>query len=206
MCPHAERLIPLLHDGELPSSLRREINSHLVTCLFCTRTLSMLERGQELISQAIDEEIEVLDFSNFWQGVVDKLEESQPSWAMRFRLWVERWHLTQPLYAPAWAVAAVVLLTFGILLQQQSTVKIATSPSPSPLGIRADHVAADPLLSHPSIVVDHPPERNAPDFAFVSNQAQIESLSSSDTVAVWNDPENNSTVIWIGSDMSEELP
>lgn len=206
MCSHAERLIPLLHDGELPSSLRREMNSHLVTCLFCTRALSMLERGQELINQAIDEEIEVLDFSNFWQGVVDKLEESQPSWAMHFRLWVERWHLTQPLYAPAWAVAAVVLLTFGILLQQQSTVEIATSPSPAPPERREDRLSRGPLLPQPSIVADHPSDRNEPDVAFVGNQAQIESLSSSDTVAVWNDPENNSTVIWIGSDMSEELP
>jgi hypothetical protein len=203
-CPHVERLIPLLHDGELSSPLRRKMNSHLVTCLPCTRALSMLERGQELLSQVIDEEIEVIDFSSFWQGVADKLEESQPSWAIRFRLWVERWHLTQPLYAPAWAVAAVLLLTFGVLLQHQSAIEIATSPGSAPLE-RREHT---PLSLQPSIVPDQPSDRTDPDngFAFVSNQAQIESLSSSDTVAVWNDPGNNSTVIWIGSDMSEEMP
>ena len=207
-CPHAERLIPLLHDGELSSSLRRKMNSHLVTCLPCTRALSMLERGQELVSQVIDEEIEVIDFSNFWQGVADKLEDSQLSWAIRFRLWVERWHLTQPLYAPAWAVAAVLLLTFGVLLQQQSAIEIATSPGSSPLERREDKSSHDSLSPQPPIVLDQPSDRNDPDngFAFVSNQAQIESLSSSDTVAVWNDPGNNSTVIWIGNDMSEEMP
>jgi hypothetical protein len=196
-CPHVERLIPLLHDGELSSPLRRKMNSHLVTCLPCTRALSVLEREQELVSQVIDEEIEVIDFSNFWQGVADKLEESQPSWAIRFRLWVERWHLTQPLYAPAWAVAAVLLLTFGVLLQQQSVIDIVKPPT-------SPHV----LLPLPFVVPDQPSNRNDLDngFAFVSNQAQIESLSSSDTVAVWNDPGNNSTVIWIGSDMSEEMP
>ncbi|MSQ47045.1 MAG: hypothetical protein EXR78_01455 [Deltaproteobacteria bacterium] len=207
MCPHAERLIPLLHDGELPSLLRREMHSHLVSCLPCTRALSLLERGQELVSQVIDEEIEGIDFSTFWQGIEDKLRESRPSWPMRFRLWVERWHLTQPLYAPAWAVAAVLLLTVGILLQQRSTTAITQSPTFPPEGI-ATQSSPDARSAQPALVSEHPSNRNDPEdgVAFVSNQAQIESLSSSDTVAVWNDPGNNSTVIWIGSDMSEETP
>ena len=207
-CPHAERLIPLLHDGELSSPLRREMNSHLVTCLSCTRALSMLERGQELVGQVIDEEIEVIDFTNFWQGVADKLEESHPSWTLRFRLWVERWHLTQPLYAPAWAVVAVLLLTIGVLVHQQSAFEVATSPGSSSLEKKEDKSFHDTLSSQSSLVSDQPSDSNEPDngFAFVSNQAQIESLSSSDTVAVWNDPGNNSTVIWIGNDMSEEMP
>jgi hypothetical protein len=169
--------------------------------------LSLLERGQELVSQVIDEEIEGIDFSNFWHGVENKLRESRPSWSIRFRLWVERWHLTQPLYAPAWAVAAVLLLTVGVLLQQKSTIDITQSP-PSPSERIADQSSPDTLSSQPALVSDQPSDRNDPDdgFAFVSNQAQIESLSSSDTVAVWNDPGNNSTVIWIGSDMSEETP
>ena len=207
MCPHVERLIPLLHDGELAGPLRREMHSHLVTCLSCTRALSILERGQELLSQVIDEEIEVVDFSNFWQGVEDKLKESQPSWAIRFRLWVERWHLTQPLYAPAWAVVAVLLLTLGVFLQQKSVIT-AKSPSFSPSDRIEDKSSYASLALQPPVVPDHPTDRNDLDsgFAFVSNQAQIESLSSSDTVAVWNDPGNNSTVIWIGSDLSEEIP
>ena len=207
MCPHAERLIPLLHDGELPSPLRREMRSHLVTCLSCARALSMLERGQELIGQVIDEEIEGIDFSNFWHGVEDKLREPRPSWAIRFRLWVERWHLTQPLYAPAWAVAAVLLLTFGVLLQQQNGIDL-TRTLPAPAERNADSLPPETVPPQPSFVSDQPSDRNDfdNDVAFVSNQAQIESLSSSDTVAVWNDPGNNSTVIWIGSDMSEETP
>jgi hypothetical protein len=206
MCPHVERLIPLLHDGELASPLRREMRVHLVTCLPCTRALSLLERGQELISQVIDEEIDSIDFSNFWQGIEEKLRESRPSWSIRFRLWVERWHLTQPLYAPAWAVAAVLLLTIGVFLQQQSSLDITQSPVPPP-GRTTEQSSPDARPSPPTLVADQPSGRDHPNdwVAFVSNQAQIESLSSSDTVAVWNDPGNNSTVIWIGSD-SEETP
>lgn len=202
MCPHAERLIPLLHDGELASPLRREMRSHLVTCLSCTRALSVLERGQELLSQAIDEEIETINFSNFWQGVEERLGEIQPAWPIRFRLWVERWHLTRPLYAPAWAVAATVLLTFGVLLQQQSAFPppIAKSFPPS----QSDPQPPDNVLEHSSPFPA--PSVLDPGFALVSNQAEIESISSSDTVAVWSDPGNNSTVIWTGSDISEGMP
>lgn len=210
-CPHAERLIPLLHDGELTSPLRREMRSHLVTCVPCTRALSMLEREQELLGQMIDEEIEVIDFSNFWQGVEHRLHEPQPSRAVRLRLWIERWHLTRPLSAPAWAVAAILLLTFGVLLQQKVTVPpdLVQSPQPPQLHTvrREDSQAALPPSPPPS-PLDRSWNSGDPDngFALVSNQAQIESLSSSDTVAVWNDPGNNSTVIWIGSDMSEGMP
>src|SRR5262245_38945699 len=138
MCPHAERLIPLLHDGELAGPLRREMRSHLATCLCCTRALSVLERGQELLIQVIDEEVEAINFSNFWRGVEDRLGEIRPPWSIRFRLWVERWHLTRPLYAPAWAVAATVLLTFGVLLQQQSVSHDTAGsfpPLPPPPGL-----------------------------------------------------------------------
>ena len=210
-CLHAERLISLLHDGELSSPLRREIRSHLATCVPCTRTLSMLEREQELLGQMIDEEIEAIDFSNFWRGVESRLDEPQPSWAVRLRLWIERWHLTRPLSAPAWAVAAVLLLTFGVLLQQKSLAPpdLAQSPQPPQLNtaLKKDALVATPVSSSP-FPSDRSWDNTNPDtgFALVSNQAQIESLSSSDTVAVWNDPGNNSTVIWIGSDTSEGMP
>jgi hypothetical protein len=201
-CPHAERLIPLLHDGELVSPLRREMRSHLATCLSCTRALSMLERGQELLSQVIDEEVEATNFSNFWQGVEDRLGKIQPSWSIRFRLWVERWHLTRPLYAPAWAVAATVLLTFGVLLQQQSAFppRLARSFPPSQPAPQSPDNTAEPSSPFPV------PSGLDPGFTLVSNQAEIESISSSDTVAVWSDPGNNSTVIWTGSDMSGGMP
>lgn len=197
-CPHAERLIPLLHDGELASPLRRHMHSHLVTCLPCSRTLSALGRGQELLSQMIDEEIEKIDFSNFWQGIENKLGEPRPSWTIRFRLWIERWHLTQPLYAPAWAVVAVLLLTVGAFLNP-----IVHSPNSS-----FPQFASQQSSTPSSRGLENSPAWNEFDssLAFVSNQAQIESIDSSDTVAVWNDPSNNSTVIWIGNDTSEGMP
>jgi hypothetical protein len=171
----------------------------------------MLEREQELLGQMIDEEIDVIDFSHFWQGVESRLHEPQPSWSVRLRLWIERWHLTRPLSAPAWAVAAVLLLTFGVLLQQKNPAPpdLVQSPQTPQLNTPLTrNTPGEPLPPPSPSIPDRPWENSGADngFALVSNQAQIESLSSSDTVAVWNDPGNNSTVIWIGSDMSEGMP
>lgn len=186
MCPHADRLVPLLHDSELDSPLRREMVSHLATCVTCTRAFSLLERGQELLGQAIDEQVGAIDFSDFWQKVTSRLQEPQSSWSVRFRLWYERWRPAWSFSVPAWAALATVLL-FGVALFQ------AKSPSPEPN-------STQPRLAVASTA------RVAWNDATVDNQAQIESLSTTDTVAMWNDPEKNFTVIWVGDGSSEELP
>jgi hypothetical protein len=171
----------------------------------------MLDREQELLGQMIDEEIDIIDFSDFWQAVENRLEEPQPSWAVRLRLWIERWHLTRPLSAPAWAVAAIFLLTFGVLLQQKIAVppnltQSSHTPHSSTALVEKPQETLLPSPLPPPLDRSWDNESLDNGFALVSNQAQIESLSSSDTVAVWNDPGNNSTVIWIGSDMNEGMP
>ena len=77
-------------------------------------------------------------------------------------------------------------LTFGVLLRQQS--------------------ASPPYDTAGSFPSSQSPSGLDPGFTLVSNQAEIESISSSETVAVWSDPGNNSTVIWTSSDMSEGMP
>ena len=40
----------------------------------------------------------------------------------------------------------------------------------------------------------------------LNNQAQIESLSATSTVLVWNEPTSNATVIWVDETPGEKLP
>ena len=52
-----------------------------------------------------------------------------------------------------------------------------------------------------------PPLVSSEPFVISDNdQAQIESLSASDTVSVWNEPTNNSTVIWVSDEGEGGLP
>ena len=49
--------------------------------------------------------------------------------------------------------------------------------------------------------------KNLEQSALVANdQAQIESLSSGATVFLWNEPANNTTVIWVGDDSDGGVP
>jgi hypothetical protein len=90
-CSHADRIIPLLHDNELQNPLRREMVAHMATCVTCTRTFSLLEREQELVSQAIEERVDSIDFSHFWQAVEDRLAAPPLPSTARLRLWYESW-------------------------------------------------------------------------------------------------------------------
>ena len=62
ICPRSERVVALLHDSELDSPLRREVASHVAGCVVCTRTLAAFERVQELVVQAVSEQLEESDF------------------------------------------------------------------------------------------------------------------------------------------------
>ncbi|MBI3303895.1 MAG: zf-HC2 domain-containing protein [Deltaproteobacteria bacterium] len=178
-CSHAERLVPLLYDGELDGPLRREVSAHVSGCAVCTRALAALGRGQELLCQAIDEQVEEIDFSSFWGGVAAKLIEPKLPWVVRLQLWWERWWPGWSLSAPAWAVTAALLLIVTALLMS---------------------------LLHSSGQMASVPQEPEP-FALAANdQAQIESLFASATVLLWNEPARNATVIWVSDDSNGGMP
>lgn len=171
-CAHTQRLIPLFYDGELDGLLRREVSDHVVGCTACTHVLTLLDRGQELLRQAIDEQVVEIDFGGFWEGVESRLSTPELSSAERLRLW---WHSWQPLWswrAPLWATVTVVLLVGATLLLSQ--------------------LAKEQRLQSIRLADN--------------DQAQIESLSASDTVLVWNEPTNNATVIWVSDGGEGGLP
>jgi len=170
-CPRSERLVALLYDGELDSPLRREIASHVAGCVVCTRTLAALGRVQELVVQAISEQVEESDFANFWEGVASKLDQqASSSWRLWLQLWRERLRPAWVPGAPAWAATTAALLV--------TTFLVFHPPAPS-----------DP----------------APTVLAGNDQAEIESLSASETVFLWNESESNATVIWVSDDNDGEM-
>jgi hypothetical protein len=172
-CAQAQRFIPLLHDDELDSPLRHDIQDHVVTCTECTRVLAFLERSQELLRLTIDEQIEDVEFSDFWAGVESKLSNEQPTWQWRVRrqLWWDTWRSLWSWRAPIWGVVTTILLIgVAVLLWQRQSI-------PSSLLVSRE----------PTIMTNN-------------DEAQIESLAASNTVSVWNEPTHNSTVIWVSDD------
>lgn len=204
-CPHADRVIPLLHDNELQSPLRREMVTHMATCVACARTFSLLEREQELFTQTIEECVDGIDFSGFWQAVEMRLSEPSLSWVARLRLWYEAWRPAWAFPVPAWAVAALFLFLVPthLSLNNDSNNSPPTSVDTSPRSSPA-----------PSINVGQAPQEALPETTpdqesihqvdFDNDQAQIDALSTSGSgeiaIQIQHDAASNSTlIIWHGA-------
>jgi hypothetical protein len=109
-CAHAQRLLSLFYDDELDGPLRRKVHDHVINCLTCTGALAKLGRNQELLRQAIDEQLENLDFSGFWLGVESRLSEPRLSWSEQVGLWIESWRSLWTWRTPAWVTMAVMVI------------------------------------------------------------------------------------------------
>lgn len=178
-CEQSQQFIPLLHDGELDGPLRRDVKNHAVSCTTCTRLMAMLDRSRELLRQTIEDEVDNFDFSDFWQGVESKLLAPQPDWREQLQVRWDSWRSLWSWRAPRWATAAIVLLVGAVFLLTQRESPPVSLPDPS---------------SHTAIALAD------------NDQAQIESLSSSDTVSVWNEPTSNVTVIWVSDEGDGGIP
>ena len=172
VCAHAQRLIPLLYDGELDGLSRREVSDHVANCVACTHMLALFDRERELLQQMVDDQIAEIDFSGFWLGVETRLSERRLSFPERCRLWWGSWRPLWSWRMPLWVTATAVLL-IGVAL-------FATR-------------LEEEKRSEPRRLADN-------------DQAQIESLSASDTVLVWNEPTSNATVIWVSDEGEGGLP
>ncbi len=179
-CSHPARLIPLVYDDELDEARRREVAFQIADCPECTRRMQMLERTHETLCQTLDEEVACIDFSDFWSCIERGIEEQPPAnqWASRFRLWRMQWQAPFSWNIPVWATTAVLCLFAALVFTQLPTSREAVSV---------------------------PVERKPVMLAF-NNQAQIESLSATSAILVWNEPTSNVTVIWVDEILGEELP
>src|SRR5262245_57324773 len=211
-CPHTDGVIPLLHDNALQNPLRRATVAHMAICVTCARAFSLLEREQELFTQVVEERVDSIDFSNFWQAVEIRLSDSAPSWAVRLRLWYESWRPAWAFPVPAWAVATLFLF----LVPTHLSVNNEDNNPPPNTTVKPDPVAEPPIMrvdtspkvpQSPPSSAPHTNQLESPPIRQVGlneNQAQIESLYSSGSgavgIVVQYDPESNSTVILYGSD------
>jgi hypothetical protein len=202
-CPHTDGVIPLLHDNELQNPLRRETVAHMATCVTCARAFSLLEREQELFTQVVEERVDSIDFSNFWQAVEMRLSDSAPSWTVRLRLWYESWRPAWAFPVPAWAVATLLLsLVSTHIYLDDYLSQFASPPSPPP-----NNSPTSPGPEAPLDVAQAPPVQNvglSNDQTHDDNQAQIESIQTSGsgeiTVQIQHDAASNSTlIIWHGT-------
>ena len=181
-CSHPSQLISLVYDNELDAARRYEAAAQIADCPECTHRIQRLERTHEALSQILDEEVSDVDFSDFWprieRGIAAQPSSLAGQWASRFRLWRMQWHGPFSWHVPAWATAVGLFLFTAAVSTQLPTSRGAVQI---------------PAAKKPVVVA-------------LNNQAQIESLSATSTVLVWNEPTSNATVIWVDETLGEGLP
>ncbi len=181
-CSHSSQLISLVYDNELGEAQRDEAAAQIAACPECAGQMQRLGRTHAALSQALAEEVSRIDFSDFWPRIEQGLAAPPPSltsqWANRLRLWRRPWHPFSSWHIPAWATAVGLCLFTAAASTQLPT-------------------------SRGSV---HIPAAKKPLLVALKNQAQIESLSATSTVLVWNEPTSNATVIWIDEILGEERP
>jgi anti-sigma factor RsiW len=176
-CREASNLLPLFFDGELDPRQMRAVALHGTRCQPCETELRRLERVQDLVSETINSAVDEIDLSNFWPGIEDQLGAVRVSRWERAR---ERWRLRWREGELRWAVRIPLLAAAAAAVLALFLFSRALQPGGGP---DASQIVA----------VDH--------------SAQIESLDTdSDSVAVLNDPETSTTVLWVNDGNTEALP
>ncbi len=204
-CSEISLLIGPFEDGELEPHEMQEVARHLAACSSCDQILNDYSQiGRELRSVAT---LPPLD--DFAQGVLNRIGALPIPMRQRFSAWLGEFvgelHGTLAVGALAAAVAvvtAVLVSPYAQHLIANRMAPIASIESKTIARLEAQPVAVDaapPVAAEGAPMMESKAER--PSLAELSagnSHAIISRLESEiPSVAVWSEPRNDTTVIWL---------
>jgi anti-sigma factor RsiW len=204
-----EKIAPLLgafQDGELEPQEMRDVARHLASCKSCEVELA----DYNMLGQQLREVITIPPLTGFAAGVDARLKALRPPLRERigefFESLNQRWAAAFAMVSMAGAVAVITALVLTPYLrnsigggaQPASMAKVEPSAAAPSLASTATDEGARSLM---------PTEDEAqqlastPDLNPGDSHAVIKRLESQiPTTAVWSEPENGTTVIWLPTD------
>lgn len=203
-----EKIAPLLgafQDGELEPQEMRDVARHLASCKSCEVELA----DYNMLGQQLREVITIPPLTGFAAGVDARLKALRPPLGERIGAFFEslnqRWAAAFAMVSMAGAVAVITALVLTPYLRnsigggaQPASMAKVEPPAAAPSLASANDEGARSLM---------PAEDEAqqlastPDFNPGDSHAVIKRLESQiPTTAVWSEPENGTTVIWLPTD------
>ena len=185
-CNEIGLMLGAFEDGELEPNEMQEVAYHLARCENCTSILTDYSSlGRELRAITTTPEL-----SGFSRAVIARIDRLPQPWYLRIERWMQRTadSLGSGL---AWggAVVAVAVLTIILLspyAQKYSNRNIASTITSANQLAKVDV----PTIGEPAI--------NEPAMADSDSHADISRLESDNpSMAVWSEPHNGTTVIWL---------
>jgi anti-sigma factor RsiW len=192
-CSEISLMLGPFEDGELEPHEMQEVARHLATCLTCEKTLSDYSfLARELRALHVTPPLD-----DFARKVAMRLERVTLPWRVRvaraFGEINERMAAAVAVFATAGAVAIITAMVVTPYLSRHNLNQVSASPIArvADQGERNFAAATEPEPTQ---------AESAPVISEVAgdSQAVISRLESEiPSVAVWSEPENNTTVIWL---------
>jgi anti-sigma factor RsiW len=184
-CDDIAPLLGTFEDGELPPHQMQEVARHLATCASCEETLA----GYSNLGSLLRDTAPVPTLDGFALAVQARIEQLRLP--LRFRL--GRWLETQ-----RERFGLGVAMTFAMAAAAVVTVVITTPFARKMVGT-GNHVTQVAMHDAPTLAHDAAKSSAAIASATSGEPSTIISKleSSNPDVAVWSEPSQNTTVIWL---------
>jgi hypothetical protein len=203
-CEQITLLLGPFEDGELEPHEMQEVARHLATCKSCEELLG----DYSAIGRELREIITIPPLTGFAAGVNARIERLRPPLRERIGAFFEslnqRWAAAFAMVSMAGAVAVLTALVLTPYLrhsveggpQVAPMAKAQTPSGPSLANTTTDPEGARSLMPSENEQLASTPDMNPGD-----SHAVIKRLESEiPTTAVWSEPENGTTVIWLPSE------
>ena len=194
-CSEITPLLSAYNDGELPALQTDQVTQHLDNCQSCKETLLDFV----LLGHHLRGAVAMPSLDGFADGVMAAIGGSRRPLPARLLGWVdalrERWVAAVSLAGAAVAVASLVLVLVQprALIEFSGLVRKPASMPANSLEVTQNQTAPPGLPA--------PPEEEAT--APSNSETYISRLEARHpSVATWSEPDNKTTVIWLGDDNS----
>jgi hypothetical protein len=204
-CSEITLLLGPFEDGELEPHEMQEVARHLATCKSCEELLG----DYNALGRELREVITIPPLTGFAASVDARI--AQRSVPLRDRIGAffeglnQRWAAAFAMVSMAGAVAVITALLLTPYLQRRISNPVQTTPmakAETPSGPSLASTTTD-QETRPLVASQDESRQLAstPDMAPGDSHAVIKRLESEiPTTAVWSEPENGTTVIWLPSD------
>jgi len=127
-----------LIEGELDSSMVREVNAHIAMCASCSQLYAQLRYEQELYGNYL---LEVEPTPALWANLRSELEKEKVNRASQPQFRIQRWLALGGLNVTPQMATALVLITIGLaigIMVWRTTIEVSKHKAQNP------HVAVQP--------------------------------------------------------------
>ncbi len=193
-CSEIRPLLSAFGDGELEPAELLKVARHLAGCPDCEREASDFTALGAGLRDSFEAAVSAVPLTGFAETVQARIANLQPSlWTRLRRRFESLDQRLSPTISVASAALAVAALTAVLLTPYARQYTTSSNPQQLAANTQAHRVPAAAAASRPAEMVTEAEKTLVEDSRAVISRLESENPS----VAVWNEPRTDTTVIWL---------